>query len=130
MSDGGLTLTDVRDAIDEAMAARVTDGDEGRATADPMYDTADEQYDLRREAMAQEPTKRIEMDMSSDERSQLETTYEQVHSVELGQTAKGDTQIKSVKVYALKPLVAAEEALEVFRWLRGEIKEGSYDPSS
>ena len=45
----------------------------------------DEQYHLRREAMAQEPTKRIEMDMSS---------------VELGQTAKGDTQIKSVKVYA------------------------------
>ena len=51
---------------------------------------ADEQYDLRREAMAHEPTKRIVMDMSSDE-CQLETTYEQVHSVELGQTAKGDT---------------------------------------
>ena len=81
---------------------------------------ADEQYDLRREAMAQEPTKRIEMDMSSDER-QTETTYEDLSSVELGQTAKGDTQIKSVKVYGPTAQAAAEEALEVFRWLRGEV---------
>ena len=32
---------------------------------------ADEQYDLRREAMAQEPTKRIEMDMRSDQKQTL-----------------------------------------------------------
>ena len=47
---------------------------------------------------AGQPTKRIVMDMSSDE-CQLETTFEDLSSVELGQTAKGDTQIKSVKVY-------------------------------
>ena len=113
MSDGGLSLTDVRGAIDEATAARVTDGDEGRATADPMYDTADEQYDLRREAMAHEPTKRIVMDMSSDE-CQLETTYEDLSSVELGMTAKGDAQIKSVKAYGATTDDAMKEALATF----------------
>ena len=90
---------------------------------------ADEQFDLQCEAMAQdraamahepEPTKRIVMDMSSDE-CQLETTYEHLNSVELGQTAKGDTQIKSVKVYHIDPGTAAIHALNTFRWLRGQI---------
>ena len=74
---------------------------------------ADEQYDLRREAMAQEPTKRIEMDMSSDEK-QTELTFEALNSVELGQTAKGDAQIKSVKAYGATTEDAMKEALATF----------------
>ena len=66
------------------------------------------------------PTKTVVMDMSSDER-QTETTYENLSSVELGQTARGDTQVKSVKVYGESAQAAAEEALEVFRFVKGEI---------
>ena len=46
-----------------------------------------------------------------------DTTEEHLCSVELGATAKGDPQIKSVKVYAATPQEAAEEALATFRWL-------------
>ena len=88
------------------------------------YYDADEQYDLRREAMAHEPTKRVEREWTGDDgmaKRLNETTHEHLSAVELGQTAKGDTQIKSVKVYGPTAQAAAEEALEVFRWLRGEV---------
>ena len=41
------------------------------------------------ETMAREPTKRIEMDMSSDDSVRLETTYEHLNSVELGHDRQG-----------------------------------------
>ena len=69
-----------------------------------------------------EPTKRIEMDASDDDR-QTETTYEDLSSVELGMTAKGDTQIKSVKAYHIDPGTAAIHALNTFRWLQANLEK-------
>ena len=95
---------------------------------------ADEQYDLRREAMAQEPTKRVEMEVD-DKENLTETTYEHLSSVELGMTAKGDAQIKSVKVYGPTAQEAGEKALVTFWALKGALEdalreEATYDPSS
>ena len=57
-----------------------------------------------------EPTKQIVMDKTSI-LEQTETTYEDLSSVELGMTAKGEPQIKSVKVYASTAQEAGEKAL-------------------
>ena len=76
--------------------------------------------------MAHEPTKRDErgwtmrrqISEADNHLDRLETTYEDLNSVELGQTAKGEPQIKSVKVYGATHDAmneAAAEALEVFR---------------
>ena len=76
------------------------------------------------------PTKRIVMDMSSEE-CQLETTYEDLSSVELGMTAKGEPQIKSVKVYAATAQEAGEKAMVCLWALKDALREeASYDPSS
>lgn len=58
-----------------------------------------------------------------------ETTHEHLSSVELGMTAKGEPQLKSVKVYGPTAQAAADEALAVFLLLRDEMG-GTYDPSS
>ena len=50
-----------------------------------------------------------------------ETTEEDLCSVELGATAKGDPQIKSVKVYDRDPAAAAAKALMTFRWLEEQL---------
>ena len=52
-------------------------------------------------------------------------TYEDLCSVELGATAKGEPQVKSVKAYAFTPQEAAEKALETFNWLSDELAKGS-----
>ena len=64
-----------------------------------------------------EPTKRV-VHQVDDGGEMTETTHEDLSSVELGMTAKGEPQIKSVKVYGPTAQAAAEEALKVFRWLR------------
>ena len=46
-----------------------------------------------------------------------ERTFEALCSVELGATAKGEPQVKSVKVYATDSREAAQQALDTFDWL-------------
>ena len=54
-------------------------------------------------------------------REDAETT-EDLCSVELGETAKGDIQIKSVKVYAATAAIAAAQALGTFVMLRDQME--------
>lgn len=63
-----------------------------------------------------EPTKvveRYQVDSGFDEK-----TYEHLCSVELGATAKGEPQIKSVKAYGATIDDASQDALRVFLDLR------------
>ena len=50
-----------------------------------------------------------------------EETDEALCSVELGETAKGEVQVKSVKVYAATAQEAAQEALATFRTLLADL---------
>ena len=68
-----------------------------------------------------DPTKNVTRHVDEDTGLYQETTHEDLCSVELGATAKGDPQIKSVKVYSQGAQWAAEEALRVFRFLEGEL---------
>ena len=59
-----------------------------------------------------EPTKTVTMrDDSESGEEWTETTTEHLSSVELGMTAKGEPQIKSVKVYASTAQEAGEKAM-------------------
>ena len=60
-----------------------------------------------------EPTKTVTHEYFPG--GEKETTSEALCSVEIGATAKGDVQIKSVKVYAADPNDAADQALATFR---------------
>ena len=62
------------------------------------------------------PTKQVIRDRD------LDTTYEDLCSVEIGATAKGDAQIKSVKVYAANSDDAADQALATFRRLQAAME--------
>ena len=53
-----------------------------------------------------------------------ETTIEALCSVEIGATAKGEVQIKSVKVYAANADDAADQALATFRKIQDAMAEG------
>ena len=75
-----------------------------------------------------EPTKRT-VHQIDDSGEMTATTHEHLSSVELGMTAKGEPQLKSVKVYGPTAQAAADEALAVFLLLRDEMG-GTYDPSS
>ena len=71
-----------------------------------------------------DPTRKTTREYKMDGGMELgwdETTEEDLCSVELGATAKGDPQIKSVKVYAQDPDAAAEKALATFRWLEEQL---------
>lgn len=57
-----------------------------------------------------------------------EDTYEALCSVEIGETAKGDIQVKSVKVYAQSVEDAGGAALREFLRLRDLVtREGSHE---
>ena len=66
-----------------------------------------------------EPTKKVVM--AGEPGGYTETTEEVLCSVELGATAKGETQIKSVKVYSTTSQQAALEALETLTWLKDQL---------
>ena len=55
--------------------------------------------------------------------SSTEETNESLCSVELGETAKGEVQVKSVKVYAATAGEASLQALTVYRELRQYLTE-------
>ena len=62
------------------------------------------------------PTKQVTRERDVD------TTYEDLCSVEIGATAKGEAQIKSVKVYAANSDDAADQALATFRRLQAAME--------
>ena len=63
------------------------------------------------------PTRRVERVQSDT--GYEESAFEPLCSVELGETAKGDVQIKSVKVYSQSIVEAGEQALAEFLRLKG-----------
>lgn len=69
-----------------------------------------------------DPTKTVTTTVNEQGERIEEIHHEDLCSVEVGATAKGDAQIKSVKVYAQDVQEAAEKALKTFNWLRGQIE--------
>ena len=67
----------------------------------------------------EKPTRRVERTQNTD--GYEERAFEPVCSVELGETAKGDVQVKSVKVYAATVEEAGNQALAEFLRLKAEI---------
>ena len=63
-----------------------------------------------------DPTRRLER----TEAGEVET--DSLSSVELGESAKGDVSVKSVKVYHANVAVAGEQALAEFRRLQAALK--------
>ena len=80
----------------------------------------------------QKPTKTVitqykERDEAEPRDAITETTIEALCSVEIGATAKGDVQIKSVKVYASNPNDAADQAMATFRRIQDSLSNGKSD---
>ena len=73
------------------------------------------------------PTKVVESvrDVSLDgiDHGGTAKTYEDLCSAELGVTAKGEPQVKSVKVYAATAQEAADRVLATFKWLSDELAD-------
>ena len=65
---------------------------------------------------APNPTKRTESNV--DDHGSVELTYDSLCSVEIGETAKGEVTIKSVKAYAVDVMTAGTEALAEFKRLK------------
>ena len=74
--------------------------------------------------MLGEPTKVTMRKYDEQGRADEETTYEDLCSVEIGVTATGEAQIRSVKVYAASAYEAADAAIETFRHLQGALAPG------
>ena len=72
-------------------------------------------------------TKKTELQTTYNERgmpvSSTEETNESLCSVELGENAKGEAQVKSVKAYAATLEEAAAEAMAAFKALRSYLAD-------
>ena len=66
-----------------------------------------------------EPTKKVVM--VGEPGGYTETTEEALCSVELGETAKGEAQVKSVKVYAATAEEAGDQAMAEFWRIKANI---------
>ena len=71
--------------------------------------------------MKTEPTKQTRSELNEDTGLLQVTTHEDLCSVELGATVKGEPQVKSVKVYAATAMEASLKALTTFKWLSAEL---------
>ena len=88
---------------------------------------------LDKETEMNKPTRKTTREYRMDGGMELgwdETTDEALCSVELGATAKGEPQIKSVKAYAATAAEAAAQALETFGTLVGQLRQLQEDANA
>ena len=73
--------------------------------------------------IGEHPTRQVRRTYFQDGQDFQETEISDISSVEIGQTTKGEAQIKSVKVYHSDAGEAADQAVAIYRNLVRDLAE-------